>query len=322
MKKMTTEVLKDLVCLSGLSVSPNETVIAFMEHTASSEDGKWQTRIRFKVRGTSQEIALPIGTSLPRFSPDGEFFYFLFCSSPNSLSCPFDYFHESLERQIARVSVKDLEPWLAGQQELDLSRVEILTHVPHGVTRYDLGQHLLVFEAPLWPDERKDGRGLREMTEAERTEFLWQREWGPRDITEIDYKRDESFGVRDGSVSTLGTVDLKSGEVSLIACPFPLTLPVLSPQEDRIACHGQPYSGPLFSAEELFVMAPDGSDLRQLTDDQRAPSHLPRLAYERQRHGPDPHDPGSGSSERNVGRETEWEAGRASGLFPSRHARF
>ena len=263
-QRMTSNLIGDLVCLSGLVVSPDQRVTAYMEHRSSREDGRWYTGITLldRISMTRIQLTAPetgVSLSSPRFAPDSADLYFLT--------------DQTGQTQIARLPYAQVERALQLGVSPDLSACQILTHVPHGITHYDLSASLLVFETPLWSDEIHEGRGLREMTEAEQAEFNWQREWGPRDITEIDYKRDEVFGVRDGSVATLGTLDPVTLETRLIASAFPFSKPVVSPDGKRICCHGQPHTGPLFSAEELFVMDADGSGLVQLTDDHRIGEH-------------------------------------------------
>lgn len=263
-KQMTCDIIGDLVCLSGLTVSPDESIAAYMEHRSSREDGKWYTGIQLLDLTSRKRIPLVLETanvslSSPRFSPDGSFLYFLT--------------DQSGEAQIARLSMQAVRLSVSTAMPLDASAAEVLTHVPHGITRFDASASLLVFETPLWPEEIREGRGLREMTADEKAEFRWQREWGPRDITEIDYKRDEVFGVRDGSVATLGTLDLETLKADLIPNAFPLSNPVISSDGEKICCHGKPHTGPLFSGEELFVLDADGSNLTQLTDDHLIGDH-------------------------------------------------
>ncbi len=263
-KRMTCETMGELICLSALAVSPDETLVACTAYHSSWEDGKWYAGISVLDRSGRQRMTLAsdretVSVHLPRFSPDGAYLYFL-TDLPG-------------ETQIARLPITVISAALREGKAPELSRAEILTHVPHGITTYDVCASLLVFETPLWPEEISQGRGLREMTESEKDEFAWQREWGPRDITEIDYKRDELFGVRDGSIATLGTLDPLSMKAALIPCDFPLSKPVLSPDGHKICCHGQPYTGPLFSAEELFVLDADGSNPVQLTEDRRLGEH-------------------------------------------------
>lgn len=263
-KHMTCDIIGDLVCLSGLAISPDETIAAYMEHRSSREDGKWYTGISLLDLNSLHRVPLvsenrQVSLSSPCFSPDGNYLYFLTDAPGNA--------------QIARLDMQSVLLSLQLEHSLNTAAAEILTHVPHGITRFDVASSRLVFETPLWPEEIREGRGLREMTAEERAEFDWQREWGPLEISEIDYKRDELFGVRDGSVSTLGTVDTASLKTELIPNFFPLSCAVISADGRKICCHGQPHTGPLFSAEELFVLDADGSNLIQLTDDHLIGNH-------------------------------------------------
>ena len=262
--RMSSDLIGDLVCLSGLTVSPDELLAAYMEHRSSRSDGKWYTGICVLELSSQTRIALfsgqgPFSVSSPRFSPDGIYLYFL-TNLPG-------------ENQLARIRTQHILAALHAGHPVDLSTSEILTHVPHGITRYDLCASLLVFETPLWEDEIHTGRGLREMTDTEKAEFEWQRDWGPRDITELDYRDDGLYGIRNGSVPTLGTLDPVTLQARLIPNAFPLSNPALSSDGRKICCHGQPHTGSFFSAEELFVLNSDGSELQQLTEDHLLGEH-------------------------------------------------
>ena len=263
-KQLSSDLISDLVCLSGLTVSPDELLAAYMERRSSRRDGNWHTGIRILERSSLACAALSssqaaFSATNPRFSPDGMFLYFL-------TDAPGEY-------QIARIRTLTILAALHAGHPVDFSACEILTHVPHGITSYDLCASLLVFETPLWKNEIYEGRGLREMTADERAEFEWQRDWGPRDITELDYRGEDLYGIRNGSIATLGTLDPVTLRASLIPNAFPLSKPVLSSDGRKICCHGQPHTGPFFSEEELFVLNSDGSELQQLTEDHLIGEH-------------------------------------------------
>ena len=188
-KQLSSDLISDLVCLSGLTVSPDELLAAYMERRSSRRDGNWHTGIRILERSSLACAALSssqaaFSATNPRFSPDGMFLYFL-------TDAPGEY-------QIARIRTLTILAALHAGHPVDFSACEILTHVPHGITSYDLCASLLVFETPLWKNEIYEGRGLREMTADERAEFEWQRDWGPRDITELDYRGEDLYGIRNG----------------------------------------------------------------------------------------------------------------------------
>ena len=230
MRAFTTDDMALIRHLHDLQLSPDESRIAYVEDWQEPSDGKWRSRVC--VYGAS---ALGEGTHSPRFSD--EHLYFLK--------------EETDGAQLCRVPADDL-----------LSQPEKILHLRHGVREYDLGAdgRTIVFSAPVWPGED----ALCEMTDDERAEFLWQREWGPQEITQIDYKHDSCMGVRDGSVMTLGVVDAESKQARLIDCAYPLDMPVLSPDCRRIACYGQPHTGARFSRQELFIVE-DGI-VKPLTD--------------------------------------------------------
>ena len=235
MRAMTVSDLSLIRHLHDLQLSPDENLIAFAEDWQDESDGKWRSRV--VIRG-DQEISLPEGTSQPRFSTDGQYLY---------------YMKEGIDG--AQLHRTTLDHW----------QCEQLTHLRHGLSEYDLGAdgRTIAFSCKSWPGEDT----LKEMTDEERAEFAWQREWGPQEITQIDYKHDSCLGVRDLSVMTLGVMDVSSGETRLIPCAFPLDMPVLSPDCSSIACYGQPHTGAKWSRQELFIA--EKEKIRQLTDGAR-----------------------------------------------------
>ncbi|MBR2286737.1 MAG: S9 family peptidase [Clostridia bacterium] len=253
MRPFTTSDMADLACLNGISVSPTSSLVATVAYRSSKADGKWYSQVLLshpslgsvlRLKGTRDTVSL----SSPKFSADG-FLYLLSDASG--------------EKQLIRIPEEDL----TGEGTLDTTPYVPLTSFPHGITRFDVCGDSCVFEVPLWPEEIGTERALRGMTAEEKEEFLYQREYGPREITEIDYKRDETFGVRDGSVPTLCLYSLSSRTFTFVPCPFPLSHPFLSPKGTYVACHGQPNQGPRFSARELFVFPVESPTPVQRTED-------------------------------------------------------
>lgn len=242
-RPMTTADLALLRCLSWVDISPDGQNHAWTEHRSDEADGKWYSRIRTSIGAALHDDA--VSTQMPLFSPDGQYVYFL-CNADG-------------EMQLYRA---------AADAPVDAAKAQKLTTLRHGLTAYQPGRDgkAIVFECPLWANEIADGAALREMTAEERAEFDYQREWGPREITQIDYKHDSCKGVRDGSVPTVGVLNVETGEIRLISCPFPLSAPALSPDCKRIACYGQPHTGARWSRKELFTVSADGTDLKALTD--------------------------------------------------------
>ena len=242
-RPMTTADLALLRCLSWVDISPDGNCLAWTEHRSDEKDGKWYSRIH-----TSAGIALheeAVSTQMPLFSPDGQYLYFL-CNADG-------------EMQLYRC---------AASETVSVEKAQKLTALRHGLTNYQLGSDgkTIVFECPLWANEIADGSALREMNAEERAEFEYQREWGPREITQIDYKHDSCKGVRDGSVPTIGVLNVETEEIRLISCSFPLLDPALSQDCTSIACFGQPHTDAKWSRKELFTVSVDGSGLKALTD--------------------------------------------------------
>ncbi|MGN1018809.1 MAG: prolyl oligopeptidase family serine peptidase [Aristaeellaceae bacterium] len=234
MRAMTVADMARIRHLHDLQLSPDERLTAFVEDWQEEDDGKWRSRVCVMAQTETQ---LDENTHQPRFSSDGRHLYFLRDLADGA--------------QLFRVAASDLR-----------APAQQMTRLRHGVCSYDLGAdgRTIAFSSPVWPGED----GLTEMTAEERAEFAWQREWGPAEITRIDYKHDSCYGIRDGSVMTLGTLDAETGEARLIPCAFPLDMPVLSPDCTRIACYGQPHTGARWSRQEVFLI--DNETVTPLTD--------------------------------------------------------
>ena len=223
MPVMTVADMARIRHLHDLQLSPDDRLTAFVEDWQDPSD--WRSRVC--VTG-AEEIALCENTHQPRFSKTHLFFLM---DQPDGA-------------QLYCLPQNDLQ-----------AQPKQLTHLRHGVREYSLGAdgRTVAFSTPVWPGED----ALAEMTADERAEFQWQREWGPQEITQIDYKHDSCLGVRDGSVMTVGLLDVITGEAKMIPCPFPLDMPVLSPDGTRIACYGQPHTGARWSRQELFIIEND-----------------------------------------------------------------
>lgn len=240
-KTFTTEDMGKIVYQSDPQISPTGKTVAVVEAKAKEEDGVFYPEIVLCSIKTGEAQKLLGGgkEKNPRFAPDGRYLAYL-----SDRSGEFQIY----------VRYED-------------GRDEKITSLRHGVKSFSVapdGKSFL-FEADLWKEEIEGGLSFCEMSAEEKQDWLSMREWAPMEITQIDYKRDESKGVRDGSVSLLGTADL-GGEQKLYPSDFPCFTPSISPDGRKIAFYGQPHTGAKFSAAELFVMDVDGGNQKRLTD--------------------------------------------------------
>lgn len=113
----------------------------------------------------------------------------------------------------------------------------------------------------------EDGSALTEMSSEEKAAWLEERDWAPQEITQIDYKRDECYGVRDGSVSVIGVATL-DGAQKLLTKGIPYGYPAFSPDGKRIACYGNPHTGARFSRKELFLLDAESGAAVQLSQEE------------------------------------------------------
>ncbi|MCI8505163.1 MAG: prolyl oligopeptidase family serine peptidase [Lachnospiraceae bacterium] len=243
-KCFTTSLMADMVYLNDPQLSADGKRAAVTRFKARVEDGRFYAGSILVDLKTSEEMKLGAGENVKavRFAPDGSFVSYLS--------------DESGELQLY-IQYED-------------GTVRKLSSLRHGITRYELSPtgDRFVFEAALWPEELKGSLAIKEMTKEEKEEWLKEREWAPMEITEIDYKRDECYGVRDGSLSVIGTVDLL-GNQRLLTDEIPYTYPSFSPDGQKIACYGNPHKGAAFSRKELFVLDTVSGKQVKLTEGER-----------------------------------------------------
>ncbi len=239
----TTEMIPDLVYICDPQLSPDGHSAAYTRWKARTEDGKFYAQAVLRDLKTGSETLLGQGNNNHsiRFAPSGKFLCYLSDSGG--------------EMQIV-IRFAD-------------GREKQLTSLRHGIVHYAISpaEDTFVFEANLWPDEVKDGVQFTVMLPDEKKAWLEAREWAPLEITQIDYKRDECKGVRDGSIGMIGIVSL-SGEQRLLTKDVPHQNPVFSPDGAKIACYGNPHSGARFSRRELFLVDTETGEKVCLTGDE------------------------------------------------------
>lgn len=242
-RPFTTGRMPDLVFFCDPQLSPDGRTAAYTRWKADPEDGKFCAQAVLRDLKTGKETLLGRGRNVHsvRFAPSGKFVSYLSDEGGEMQICL--RFPDGIEKQ--------------------------LTSLRHGVLRYMLSpqEDAFVFEADLWKDEVRAGLEFSVMSAEEKQAWLEEREWAPVEITEIDYKRDECKGGRDGSIGMIGLADL-SGKQRLLTDDIPFRQPVFSPDGRRIACYGNPHTGAKYSRRELFLLDPaDGTRICLTEDD-------------------------------------------------------
>ncbi len=245
MKRFTPDTLKYMNYLSMPDLHPDGKKTVFVK-TAAEENGTFVPLI-YELDHLSGEVK-PVageaaGQKRPLYSPDG--------------------------KQLAYLCDK------SGEYQLYLRREGVdedilLTSLRHGISYYDWSFDgcTLVFTAPLWKNELDEKLEFKQMSPEDKKIWLEEKEWAPIEITEIDYKNDDCYGMRDGSVTRIGTIDLADYKQRLLPtgemeCAFP----VFSRDGRKIAFYGKPYPGVYASNAELFVWDAKNDDIRQITKD-------------------------------------------------------
>ena len=248
MKRFTTDAIARIHYLSMPDQHPDGTKTAYVKTTAQKESGSFLSQV-FEVDHRSGEV-LPVTsdrfeTKRPLYSPDGSSLAFL-----------------SAESGEFQIHLKNEEASEDNQH----------TTLRHGITYYDwaLDGTSLVFTAPLWAEELEAHVEFTEMEPEEKASWREEKDWAPIEITEIDYKNDDCYGVRDGSITRIGVLLLTDGKQQLLQTGgMECSYPVFSRDGKRIAFFGKPYSGAFASVVELFLYDLERDTLAQITKDRK-----------------------------------------------------
>ena len=249
MKRFTPDTIKYINYLSMPDMHPEGTKTVFVKTSAEEETGSFIPHI-YELEHLSGEVRPVVFKAskqkMPQYSPDG--------------------------RYLAYLSDESGEFQIHIRTEGTLETVK-LTSVRHGITYFDWSQDssTLVFTAPLWKKELEKKQEFTEMQPEEKVNWQAEKDLAPIEITEIDYKNDDCYGMRDGSVTHVGVVTLKDQNQKLLSTgEMECAYPVFSRDKKQIAFFGKPYSGVYASSAELFVYDMEVSEanvskLKQIT---------------------------------------------------------
>lgn len=240
-KSFQTSTMSKIIYLSDPQMSSDGRYSAVVQYKANAKDGKFYSNLAICNIKKEETEVYPCDGNVknPRFCENGGFLAYLS--------------DKSGEFQIYYVGKDKIE--------------HQVTTLRHGVKQFQVSEDgtNFVFEAKLWEQEVEQNRSFTEMSEEEKQQWKNEREWAPQEITQIDYKQDEFFGVRDGSISYIGLANI-TGKQKLLTEKISCFCPVISPKGDKIACYGMPHTGALYSKRELFLMDIDGQNMVCLTD--------------------------------------------------------
>lgn len=248
MKRFTPDTIKYINYLSMPDLHPDGTKTVFVKTVAEEEKGTFIPHI-FELDHQSGDIKPAVSEAgkqkAPLYSPNGRYLAYLSDSSGEYQI----YIHEEGTKE----GIK-------------------LTSLRHGITYYDWSSDgtYLVFTAPLWKKELQEELEFVEMKPEEKREWLEEKDMAPVEITEIDYKNDDCFGIRDGGVTHIGITTIVGNKQSLLPTEeMECAYPVFSRDHKKIAFIGKPYDGAFASVAEVFVYDLAGSRLQQVTKEQK-----------------------------------------------------
>ena len=250
MKRFTPDTIKNICYLSMPDMHPEGSKTVFVKTVAEEESGSFLPHIyeldhqSGVVKPVADEV---FQEKMPRYSPDGNYLAYLSDRSG------------------------ELQIYVRNEKTLETGK---LTSLRHGITYFDWSSDscALVFTAPLWEKEVEAGLEFTEMKPEEKISWQQEKDWAPIEITEIDYKNDDCYGMRDGSITRVGIVTVAEQRQRLLPTgEMECAYPVFSRDRKQVAFFGKPYSGVYASSAELFVYgleAEEGeSGSKQITKD-------------------------------------------------------
>ena len=243
-KRFTSDALQYINYLSMPDVHPAGNKTVFVKTMAEKDNGFFVPHI-YELFHSTGEVKTAIEEHAkqkrPLYSPDGQYLAYL-----SDLSGEFQI---HLKKDGATTGTR-------------------LTSLRHGITYYDWSADgsMLVFTAPLWKQDLQNDQAFIQMNVEEKAHWLEEKEWAPVEITEIDYKYDDCYGIRDKSKSYVGVIFPDGRKKWLLPTNgMECINPTFSRDGKKIAFYGKPYSGVNASVCELFVCNTNGSELEQVT---------------------------------------------------------
>lgn len=232
MKRFTPDTIKNICYLSMPDMHLEGSKTVFVKTVAEEESGSFLPHIYEldHLSGVVKPVAdEAFQEKMPRYSPDGNYLAYLSDRSG------------------------ELQIYVRNEKTLETGK---FTSLRHGITYFDWSPDscALVFTAPLWKKEVEAGLEFTEMKPEEKISWQQEKDWAPIEITEIDYKNDDCYGMRDGSITRVGVVTVaKQGQRLLPLGEMECAYPVFSRDGKQVAFFGKPYSGVYASSAELFV---------------------------------------------------------------------
>ena len=250
MKRFTPDTIKNICYLSMPDLHPEGGKTVFVKTVAEEESGSFLSHI-YELEHQSGVVKPAADETfqekMPRYSPDGNYLAYLSDRSG------------------------ELQIYIRNEKTLETGK---LTSLRHGITYFDWSPDscVLVFIAPLWKKEVETDLEFTEMKPEEKISWQQEKDWAPIEITEIDYKNDDCYGMRDGSITRVGIVTVSEQKQRLLPTgEMECAYPVFSRDTKQIAFFAKPYSGVYASSAELFVYgleAEEGeSGRKQITKD-------------------------------------------------------
>ncbi|MDO5422557.1 MAG: prolyl oligopeptidase family serine peptidase [Eubacteriales bacterium] len=273
-KLLTAKTLKQVTYLSGLAAAGDGKRAAFVRTKAEEGSGEFRAEVvEYCPEGDAKAELVSLGEGkAPAYSPDGRYLAYL-----SRQSGEYQIWCREVEASAGdglTVSGGARQASGEARQPSDEARplsgaAWQLTTARHGVKHFQWSPdgRELVFEAPFWPEELEQGTMFTEFTPEEKEAWLFEQEMAPQVIEEIAYKRDEFFGVQDGSVFCIArvTFDGTDGTQSLVTDgSMNAYLPVYSREGNRIAYYGRPYHDAKAFQHEVFVWEEEAGE-RQVT---------------------------------------------------------